>query len=307
MKKPLAFAAIATVLMLASCNNSDFDGYKKAESGLHYKFYVHSDSEPTATEGDGMVCRYTIKKKSTDSLIFDSKLSSRDGSGNANLLVNPAACAGGVEDAFKMLAKGDSASFIVSADSFFLKTNRMNSLPPFIKPGEHLEIFVKVVDIKTKKELEEKRRIAQSEMEKDMKERQMNEQPLLVKYLSDNKLNPKPTKSGLIFIEEVKGSGKEVKAGDRAMCHYVGTFIDGTELDNSYKRGQPLPIEVGQGQVIPGWEEALLMMKKGGKAKLIIPSNLAWGAEGYQGVPPYSTVVFTVEVVDIVEGAAAGK
>ena len=76
MNKPLLFTAIAAIAVLYSCNNTDFDGYKKAENGLHYRFFSHSDTDPVAQEGDGMICRYTIRKKSS-SLIWAIAFSAR--------------------------------------------------------------------------------------------------------------------------------------------------------------------------------------------------------------------------------------
>src|SRR6218665_394247 len=115
MKKNLAIAASVAVLALVSCKSSDFEGYTKADNGLHYKFFNQDESAPKAQEGEGISIRYTLKKHSNDSLIFDSKNSTPDGVNRLGL--GKSMSIGGIEDALKMMAKGDSAAFILSSDS----------------------------------------------------------------------------------------------------------------------------------------------------------------------------------------------
>ena len=96
------------------------------------------------------------------------------------------------------------------------------------------------------------------------------------------------------------GSGTAVKTGDKVKVHYVGTLTDGTEFDQSRKRGQPFSFEVGKGVVIKGWDQGLVGMKVGGKRKLTIPPDLAYGDRGVPGtIPPKSTLLFDIELLAI--------
>ncbi len=106
------------------------------------------------------------------------------------------------------------------------------------------------------------------------------------------------TDSGLMYIVLKEGAGKSSpKADTEVTVNYEGEFLDGKIFDSSYKRGKPATFKVGQ--VIPGWSEALMSMKKGEKRLLIIPPELAYGKMGYPGViPPNSFLVFTVELLD---------
>jgi FKBP-type peptidyl-prolyl cis-trans isomerase FkpA/FKBP-type peptidyl-prolyl cis-trans isomerase FklB len=113
----------------------------------------------------------------------------------------------------------------------------------------------------------------------------------------------KVTQSGLQYIVEKEGDGKTPTKTDTVKAHYKGTLIDGTQFDSSYDRGQPAEFPV-QG-VIPGWSEALQMMKVGSKYKLFIPPELAYGASGRPGIPANSVLVFEVELVDIVKAGGA--
>jgi peptidylprolyl isomerase len=112
--------------------------------------------------------------------------------------------------------------------------------------------------------------------------------------------NAMTTPSGLQYIELAAGSGPAPQSGDTVSVHYTGTLTDGTVFDSSYQRGEPIKFPLGRGRVIPGWDEGIALMKKGGKARLVIPPELGYGAQGAGGViPPNATLVFEVELVDI--------
>lgn len=106
------------------------------------------------------------------------------------------------------------------------------------------------------------------------------------------------TDSGLKYVVVKEGSGDTPKVGDMVKVHYTGKLLDGTVFDSSIERGTPIDFPVGQGQVIKGWDEALLSMKKGEKRVLIIPSDLGYGPSGRGPIPPNATMVFDVELVD---------
>jgi peptidylprolyl isomerase len=108
------------------------------------------------------------------------------------------------------------------------------------------------------------------------------------------------TASGLKYVEVQKGEGPAPKPGEVVVVNYRGTLEDGTEFDNSYTRGEPIRFALGQGMVIPGWDEGIALMNVGGKARLIIPPELAYGEQGAGGgvIPPNATLIFDVELVD---------
>ena len=108
----------------------------------------------------------------------------------------------------------------------------------------------------------------------------------------------KETKSGLKYIILKKGDGLKPSTGDLVKVHYEGQLLDQTVFDSSYKRNQPIEFKVGEGQVIPGWDEGIMLLNKGDKARFIIPSNLAYGSSGAGGViPPNATLIFEVELI----------
>ena len=114
------------------------------------------------------------------------------------------------------------------------------------------------------------------------------------------------TASGLEYTEIKAGDGPAPKAGDIVSVHYTGKLTDGKKFDSSVDRGQPFQFPLGAGRVIKGWDEGIALMKKGGKAILTIPPELGYGSRGAGGViPPNATLVFEVELVDILPGAPA--
>ena len=121
-------------------------------------------------------------------------------------------------------------------------------------------------------------------------------------YLAANAKKPgvKTTASGLQYKVLKEGAGKNAKDGDTVTVHYKGTLTDGTQFDSSYDRKEPYPVTIGEGQVIPGWEEALKLMKVGSKYQFTIPANLAYGERGRPPrIAPNSVLNFDLEVLGI--------
>jgi FKBP-type peptidyl-prolyl cis-trans isomerase len=119
-------------------------------------------------------------------------------------------------------------------------------------------------------------------------------------FLAENaqKEGVQVTDSGLQYKVITQGSGKRPAATDQVTVHYRGTLIDGTEFDSSYNRGEP--VTFGLNQVIPGWTEGLQLMSEGSKYELYLPSNIAYGERGTQGIiGPNATLIFEVELIKV--------
>jgi len=107
------------------------------------------------------------------------------------------------------------------------------------------------------------------------------------------------TESGLRYEDIVVGTGPSPQSGQEVTVHYTGTLEDGTKFDSSLDRGQPFKFKIGLGQVIKGWDEGVMTMKVGGKRKLVIPPQLGYGRRGVGPIPPNSTLVFEVELLEV--------
>lgn len=154
----------------------------------------------------------------------------------------------------------------------------------------------------------EKARLEAIDKERIDKIAKMTEEEYKVYLLAEvRKTYPKAqqTASGLVYIIEKKGdANKKPKKGDEVSTHYTGTLMNGTKFDSSLDRNQPLNFKHNVGQMIPGYDEAVAMLGKGGKGRFIIPYTKAYGAAGRPPViPAYSDLVFEIELIEIKPGS----
>jgi FKBP-type peptidyl-prolyl cis-trans isomerase len=134
----------------------------------------------------------------------------------------------------------------------------------------------------------------------DLKQAEIDARDAYIKdYEEKNDTTLTPTASGLYYIETEEGTGVQAEAGKTVIVNYEGQLIDGTVFDSSWDRGSPFEFTLGQGEVIAGWDEGISYMKEGGRAMLIIPSDLAYGVSGSGSIPPYSTLIFYVQLIDV--------
>jgi FKBP-type peptidyl-prolyl cis-trans isomerase len=120
-----------------------------------------------------------------------------------------------------------------------------------------------------------------------------------IDFLNENKDKSgiSTTESGLQYEVIEEGSGAQPNAEDEVVVHYTGTLLDGTEFDSSVERGEPATFPLNR--VIPGWTEAIQLMKEGAKYKFYIPSELAYGQTGSGTIPPNSVLIFEVELIEV--------
>lgn len=266
--------------LLLSCSEG---GYKTAESGLKYKFITSNSGNPSPIVGDVIAIKLKYSDEN-DRVIDDYPLFRTQ-------LKKPSHKGGSIEDALAMMHKGDSALFLIKAEDYYTFTLQQK-LPQGIKPEGMLHFQVKMVEITPYEEFKHERQVAKMSGEKE-------EEQLLNDYLKRANITEEPTNSGLYFIETQKGTGDEPMAGKSVTVHYLGYFIDGQIFDSSYDRKEPFSFRLGIGEVIQGWDEGIAKMHVGGKARLIIPSYLAYGDKQSGAIPPFSTLIFDVELLSV--------
>lgn len=282
--KVLLFSLIFGSSMITSCSYfGDYPGFKKTDSGLLYKFHEDVDSRQ-AQIGDYITVEMRYKTNE-DSLLFDGV-----GETIPLELVAPV-FDGDINEALSMMSKGDSATFIIRADSFLLKNAHLSRLPDFIDEDSRIIFDIRMHNVQSIEELNMEKEKARTEGLKK-EEEDINE------YILKNNISVNPDASGLYFVSIRKGTGPKASAGQRVSVHYTGRFLDGTMFDSSYSRGKPIEFELGRGYVITGWDQGILKMRKGGKALLLIPSDIGYG-EGRGQIPPYTPLVFEVELIDV--------
>jgi len=292
MKKATLILAVVvawTTITLVSCQqgNKSANGFQTTESGLQYKFYKKGNDTTAPHIGQYMDVVMTYGTK--DTTLFDSRTLPELQKMQIPMIAS--VFQGDIYEGFKMMHVGDSASFTMPADSVWKKLFRMHTTPPGMDSIKYITFNIKLNEVMSADEMRSRQEAEQKmAMEKEKTDR--------AQYLAKNYPDAKPTESGLYYIRTQKGHGHKPEKGQKVKVNYTGKLLDGTVFDSSVNRGQPIEFTIGQGQVIPGWDEGIAMMRKGEKAVLVIPSSLAYGA-GRGKIPPYATLVFDVELVDI--------
>ncbi|HAN78291.1 MAG TPA: hypothetical protein DCQ31_11255 [Bacteroidales bacterium] len=273
---------ILPILLFTNCASADSIEYKKADSGLLYHFVQDKKGE-NCKLNDIVDVRMMIKTE-FDSIIWK---------GPIGLKVNkPSHKGGSIEDALMMLSTGDSAIFKIDTEKFYEKTRRAE-VPFNLERSKNLIFNLKIVKVKTYNEYLAEKATADSL-------RAANEIAELEELIHELKLPLEPDKTGLYFQELKSGSGNLPKSGNKVTVHYTGTFTNGTVFDSSVERNEPFSFILGAGEVIQGWDLALAKMKEGSKARVFIPSSLAYGKQGAGDIiPPHTTLVFEIELISI--------
>ena len=259
---------------------------KSKTTGLSY--VMHKSNKGPKLKLEDVVTLNLKYITSKDSLVFDSWKMGKP----IQLKIAKASFKGDLMDGLTLLTVGDSASFLINADSLFTKTFGAPR-PAFIDSSSFLSFTVKIISTTTDAALK-------AEELKAEKENAMKENEVIAKYIADKQITPSKSSSGLMYIITEPGSGEQAQAGKTVKVHYTGRLLDGTKFDSSLDRNDPIEFKLGQGMVIKGWDEGIALLKVGGKALLIIPSNLAYGSRGAGGViPPFSPLTFEVELVSV--------
>jgi FKBP-type peptidyl-prolyl cis-trans isomerase len=281
--------AVLIIAIAAACGKNRV---QVTESGLKYQIHEQSDNERKGKVGDILTMHLTLLNNK-DSVLRDTH---KEGAPFQMLLQVPP-FKGSYEEGLTMLSKGDSATFYVSADSLF--TRAMQPLPPGVEKGSDIGIAVKVMNIQTEDEYK-KSQAADFEKQKSVDAKIVDD------YVAKNGLKGQKSPTGLFSVTTQPGSGPMPKAGDVVLVHYTGKLLNGKVFDSSLTNpqsgGKPVQLQIGVGMVIPGWDEGVMKMHKGEKATLVIPSTLAYGPRGNQGIAPNSVLTFDIELVDIQKG-----
>jgi FKBP-type peptidyl-prolyl cis-trans isomerase len=284
MKKSI-FHPVAIFLMVAFSSlacSSQYPGFDKTESGLYYKLFTISTDTVKPRIGDwvSLNMRYNTKIKGKDTLLFDSKLQMNGAP--LRFQLPPSDFKGDLYEGIRMMSAGDSAIFIINADSLFIKTFKMRERPPTIDSNSVLYFYVNLLSVDKPEMMRQK------------------EEEALKNYIQTNSITVQPNPSGIYYIESVKGSGIKIDSGCMVKLHFSVSTTDGKQIFSSFERPEPLKFEFGQRFDTPGVEEAVSTMQKGGKAKVIVPSSMAFGEMGRGSiVPPFTTLVYDVEIIDV--------
>ncbi len=276
--------AIVVVGFSFSCNSEKF---QVSEDGFEYK-YINKGSGEVPKEGEIVV--YNMKyMNEKDSIIFET---TDEMPANVPCNMQQWETMGPLYKAFKMIKEDDSILIKIPTKTLFAESFKA-PIPPGIDPEGSFTFYIGVANILTQEQMNSDA-LAKGEMrlEKDIE--------IIESFLSENSITAQSTESGLRYVIEIEGSGNHPEPGENVKVHYTGTLLDGTKFDSSYDRSDPFSFSIGRGQVIPGWDEGIALLKPGGKGTLYIPSPLAYGSRGAGAtIKPNSVLKFEVELIEI--------
>lgn len=269
-------------------------GYQKTKDGLEYNIIKDEKGDKKPAVGDVVAMHITIRYK--DDKIDTVLLRSRQINNNqpAEFVLGPAQFKGAWEDGIKLLTAGDSASFRVPVDS--IKKASGGQMPPFMKDGQKIQYDVVLVSVKSQAD-------AEKEQQANVGKQAETDDRIIQDYLAKNNITAQKTASGLYYVVEKQGSGATPAKGQSVTVNYTGKTLDGQTFDSNvdpqFQHTEPFQFNVGQGMVIPGWDEGIMLLNKGSKAKLFIPSPMAYGTQGSGPIPPNAVLMFDVELLSI--------
>lgn len=280
MKKILSILLyVSLCFFMFSCNKNEF---KRTENGALMKFHTINKNNEMPEMGDMVIVDVT--QKIADSVMFSSDLLGEP----FEILVEESSFDGDIMDAVMSMHLGDHASVIFPVDSMFVSIGE--TMPPYIEPGTLMEMDIVLKEIVRKEVLEE-------ELRQEMISRRMEEKSMLAPYYKDGKYSI--TADSLIVVNLNQGKGRFAKAGDIMKVYFTFQTMEGDTLLN-FITGSPYELVFGDMALGQGFYEGLSLVAKGGDAEFIIPSSLAWGEDGFQGVIlPYTSFKFDLKVVDI--------
>lgn len=280
----LLSALFLMLSVLTGCSNAP-KGYQATDNGLYYRLFTNNGGENPQI---GDLLELTMSCSVNDTVVILPLTK------NIIPMAEPSFWSDFVEG-FSMMHKGDSASFIVDIDSSFVNLFGYNTLPPQFSSTDIMRFEVRLDDFYPESEfrfrmIENIKKNYPAETEKAVSE--------LNAYLEKNGVVAQPTSTGLYYVKTQDGTGEKPSKGSTVKAHYTGYLLDGTVFDTSIERGEPIEFVLGVGQVIPGWDEGIALMSKGEKAVLYIPYYLAYGDRDLGVIPPFSNLVFEVELID---------
>ncbi len=285
-----SFLLFVLILLGWGCGGYVPEGYMELPSGIFFKLHMFGDDTIRCKPGDYAVCDLAYMT-AADSVFFKAR---------RTVLVSKPAFPGAVDECFLRMAAGDSASFYINADSFFVATLGM-PLPEYILPESYMKIEIGMVEIKTQKQFE----MEKKEFLAWISDFGEYEQTILTHYFEKEQISVNPSMNGIYPRFVKKGNGIKPVNGDTVVVHFEGRYLNGKMFDSTRKRNEAFKFTLGtEWQVIEGLDKGIRMMDEGSKAIFIIPSALAFGSNGSSTgiIGPFTTVIFDVELCEVIKG-----
>jgi FKBP-type peptidyl-prolyl cis-trans isomerase len=306
--------------------------FLKLQSGIEYRYIKKGAATQTAKVGDYM--SMIIKSTCSGQVLFDSKKFNKGINAPVNFPIEKTKYNGDVNEVLRLLHEGDSVIVRIQQDSFYRVPQAQRK---GVVAGEPVMYNIGVYSIKTPAQIKKIQDDYKKSMEafakqqavfKKQQEEQLiqqkkqavldkNQNDLLVRYFAKNNVtNAKKLSSGVYVVMDKEGSGDLIKPGFEVSMNYEKYALNGpkydSNIDSTFKHMTPTKVNVGQRQLIAGWDEGLQSFRKGGKGQIFIPSKYAYGSNKFgirpnDTIPANSIIKVDVEVLDVVDLAAVAK
>jgi FKBP-type peptidyl-prolyl cis-trans isomerase FkpA len=274
-------------------------------SGVKYMFIKHNPKGEHPVMGDIAFVRI-VYKRDDDSVLFDSHTMGHSDSSAIIPLSLQKSFHGSLEDGIALMSTGDSACFLVSADSVYLKAFKLKVLPMFIKPGSTLKFYIKLIRFETLKQMKDDQYAMIEKRRQESKKAQATEAVSIQTYLANNNIKVKPWILDSMYVLQRTGTiGRQINEGDSVEVKYTGMLLDGTVFDQSDKgdggKGTFTIQFKSNMQLIRGWIAILSTMHEEEKVRVLLPSCVGYGpnAPGKE-IKPYTPLLFEIEVVKVI-------
>ena len=261
----------------------------KTASGLYYTISKEGEGEQIKA---GQTVSVNYKGQTTDGKVFDSNMDSTFHHNEPfTLEIGRGKVIKGWDEGITLLKKGAKATLYIPSGLAYgdRSTNGI--------PADAILIFdVEVTDVKTAEQLKK-------DAEEKVAVEKLNEDKQLKDYFAKNNIKATGTESGMYYVITKQGTGDNAKAGQKVSMSYLGKLLNGKvfdkNVDSNFVCTRPFTFNLGQHQVIQGWDEGVQLLNKGTRATFYLPSYLAYGPRGTGGIPPNSILIFDVELTNI--------
>lgn len=313
MKRTILLVAGLLLATTSFAQKNLLEGFQIAPNGVKYKYLKQNPQGQKVQEGDLIIGRFTIKFG--DSIINDaSKMKPQPivrADSTSHLF------RGDLIDGLLMMRQGEQCTFAMERDSILKVFN--NNLPPYFKSGDYAYWTIDIAEIKTKEQQEQEQAKMKEEQEKKQAQTKhladslaAFEPGIISKAIKDYGFSDKLTNG--IYFKKTKSVKQAVATedGDKVKVNYIGRMTNGKLFDTSVedtakannlnqegRKYKPIEFTVGRGQMIRGFEEGVKMLKKGERAKILLPSKMAYADRGAGDIAPCTPIMFDIEVVDI--------
>lgn len=294
----LSFIIALSLTLTINCLGQD--DYRETVNGLRFNF--HEDAPGITGKIGELASLHMVMKSESGDVIRNSY--SEKGGKPILFPIRYSSFDGDLYEAVSLMSIGDSASFLIAADSMYALIFK-KPLPENVKVGSDLKFTIKILNIQSQKErlgeLQTKQKEDQEKLKAEIDQQRKLQDSQIETYLKNAEITDYiKTESGLYYSISSPGEGELIKKGQAPIFHYTGSLLNGDIFESSYDLQRPVVFTLGEEQVISGWEEAFEYFKLGSKAKVIVPSHLAYGHNSKgDKIKPFTVLVFDIEIINV--------